>query len=185
MRTFIAIELGGPVKKALEDMIDSLRKLGRHIKWAKPHNLHLTLKFIGEVSADQLPAIQNCMQLAAARQPKFTLKVRGTGAFPSGSRSPRVLWVGIESQPALVLLQQELEHELQKLGFPKEKRPFSPHLTIGRVRNGKDLRPVLSALERWADSDFGAIQADRMVLFKSILKPSGAEYSSLFEAGLP
>ena len=185
MRTFIAIELGDQVIKALEDMIGSLRKLGGHVKWVKPHNLHLTMKFLGEVSADQIPPIQTTIQMAAAGQPEFTFTVRGTGTFPSGSRSPKVLWVGIESQPALLLLQQELESELQKLGFPQEKRPFSPHLTIGRVRNSRDLNPVLTALESRSDSDFGTVPADRLILFKSTLKPAGAEYTSLFEAGMP
>lgn len=184
MRIFIALDLGIRVVTVLEELIDSLRRQGGNIKWVKPSTLHLTLKFFGETPSEQLPQIKYGMQLATSQQPAFTFQIRGTGAFPTESRKPRVLWVGIKAQPALRLLHQELENELFKLGFPREKRPFSPHLSIGRVKSATDLRPVLSELERRVDTDFGTVQADRLILFKSTLKPTGAEYASLFEAGL-
>ncbi len=184
MRAFIALDLGSRVTNILEMLIDSLSERGGNIKWINPSNIHLTLKFLGEVPDEGIPQVKNGMQRAAARQPAFTFHIKGTGTFPTQSQKPRVLWVGIEAHPALRLLHQELENELFKLGFPRDKRPFSPHLTIGRVKSSTELKPVLSELEHRIESDFGTVRADRLILFESTLKPMGAEYAPQFEAGL-
>lgn len=184
MRAFVALELGNQVTGTLGILIESHKKRGGNIKWIKPSNLHLTLKFLGEVPDQRLPQIQDGMQRAAAGKTAFAFHIQGTGTFPPKSRKPKVLWVGVETHPLLHLLQQSLEDELSKLGFPHENRPFSPHLTIGRVKSHADIGPVLSELELHATDDFGIVQADRLVLFKSTLKPTGAEYSPMFEVGL-
>lgn len=183
MRCFIAFDLNDQVKKALEKMIVSLRRKGGNIRWVKPHNLHLTLKFLGEVPEEQVPGIEQAMLAAAVPHPAFHFQVRGSGVFPRSGR-PRVLWVGIELQAALSQVQRGLEDELIKLGFPREKREFAPHLTIGRVRSGAGLKPILTDLSLWKDSSFGSVRADTLVLYQSTLKPAGAEYTALFKAAL-
>jgi 2'-5' RNA ligase len=184
MRIFVAVDLNKLVKQRLQELIISLRKQGGNIRWVNPDNLHLTLKFLGETSEIQIPRIIDALERTASQQSPFSFLIQGTGAYPGGNRPPRVLWAGIESQPALMSLQRELEMELHKLGFPPEKRPFSPHLTIGRVKCGSGLGGVISELNLHSDTVFGKVTAENMVLYQSRLKPSGAEYTPLHTAGL-
>jgi 2'-5' RNA ligase len=183
MRSFIAIDLNDEVKKAVEELIFTLKAKCGNVKWVKPPNLHLTLKFLGEISEEQLPGIKLALQATAARHPVFHFQIQGSGTFPAGGR-PRILWVGIKAQPALTQVYHDLEEELSKLDFAREKRDFSPHLTIGRVRSATGLKPVLSEFEHWKDSGFGGVRVDSLVLYKSTLTPTGAVYSSMFKAGL-
>lgn len=112
---------------------------------------------------------------------RIPLTVSGTGAFPPGSRTPRVLWAGVQAAPSLSLLQEEIEAGCETLGFARETRPFSPHLTLGRVKSPAGLAPVLQEFEKSREAAFGEMIVGRLTFFQSTLKPSGAEYSIIRE----
>lgn len=184
MRTFIAIDLDEEIKKNLLSFISELDKLsrgGKSIRWIKPEGMHLTLKFLGEISGEKVQEVKKILKAVSEKYRSFVLKFKGTGSFPPGSRNPRVLWIGIEEEETLKALQFHLEEELEKLGFPREKRKFHPHLTLGRVKIPSHQRETLSLLEKNKEKNFGEMQAKKLTFFQSILKPSGAEYSALSE----
>ena len=185
MRTFIAIDLSADIKEKISDLIRRLKKLEpRNIGWVKEPGMHLTLKFMGEIDDAQAEQVKALMRVVCAAK-SFELTVRGTGYFPPKAKSPRVLWVGILEQPALLDLQSRLDSGLEKLGFPRENRPFHPHLTLGRVKSPGGLSRVLAELEKSVDFDFGAMTVKRIILMKSTLRPTGAEYAPLEEFPLP
>lgn len=147
--------------------------------------MHLTLKFLGEVDEDRIPAIQTLMSETAVASPAFALTFKGTGVFPPQARTPRVLWIGTEEQPAILGLAERLAAALERVGFEREERPFRPHLTLGRVRHGSGIHDAVAELEKNRDTPFGEMTVRRITLFRSILKPTGAEYSILGESALP
>jgi len=177
IRTFIAVDLPGQVKDRIEEIVLPLRPLSRSIRWVRPEGLHLTLKFLGEIPEEQLPAIFTALETALCGRSSFHFRLSGLGGFPN-LRRPRVLWIGIrEGGEPLRELAGAVEKALVPCGFPPEKRPFSPHLTIGRVRSPRDLQAVL---ERLPDIEYasGPITAGTVKVMKSQLKPTGAEYSA-------
>lgn len=181
MRTFIAINLSPEIKKTLSLLIDELDKGSRNIKWIRQEGMHLTLKFLGEIGRERVPEIEDVLIRISKNYEPFVLKFKGTGSFPPGKKNPRVLWVGIEEGETLRALQSQLEGELEKLGFPKERRKFHAHLTLGRVKSFFNLRGTLSLLEKYRERNFGEMEAEKITFFQSILKPTGAEYSVLSE----
>ncbi len=139
-------------------------------------NIHLTLKFLGSVRPDLIPSIEEAVAQVFFKQDPITIGVHGLGVFP-GMRNPRVVWTGcVDSSKALGPLVGELEESLEKLGFAKEKRPFSPHLTLGRVRSNKRVTELVEELRQNLDISGPEFVAGQSVLFQSILKPTGAEY---------
>src|SRR4030095_10096805 len=129
IRTFICIEIPDSIKSRIGKLQETLRQINAQISWTKPSNIHLTLKFLGRVTAPRLERVKKAVDLAAQGIPPFDIEVSGTGCFPS-PRSARVLWVGITSVPEeLQQLYANLEDELSQIGFEREKRKFSPHLT--------------------------------------------------------
>ena len=186
MRTFIAVDLSPDIKGKISDLLLRLKRLDSgNIGWIKEHAMHLTLKFLGEIDDAQDEEIRSLMRKITAASRSFRLSVKGTGFFPQGAKSPRVLWVGIVEHPVLLEIQDRLESGLEKLGFPRENRPFHPHLTLGRVKSAARLSGVLAELEKWRDFDFGETEVAHIILMKSTLKPTGAEYTPLEEFRLP
>ena len=181
MRTFIAINLSPEIKKTLSLLIDELDKGSRNIRWIRQEGMHLTLKFLGEIGRERVPEIEDVLIRISKNYEPFVLKFEGTGSFPPGNKNPRVLWVGIEEGETLKALQSQLEGELEKLGFPRERRKFHAHLTLGRVKSFFNLRETLSLLEKYRERNFGEMEAEKITFFQSILKPTGAEYSVLSE----
>lgn len=181
MRTFIAINLSPEIKKTLSLLIDELDKGSRNIRWIRQEGMHLTLKFLGEIGRERVPEIEDVLIRISKNYEPFVLKFKGTGSFPPGKKNPRVLWVGIEEGETLRALQPQLEGELEKLGFPRERRKFHAHLTLGRVKSFFNLRETLSLLEKYRERNFGEMEAEKITFFQSILKPTGAEYSVLSE----
>jgi len=183
VRSFIAIELPADVRAGLASIEEKL-KVRRHsfVKWADPQSIHLTLKFLGSVSGETIPEIVEAMSLVAQPVSPFTLQIGGTGAFPNWQR-PQIVWVGVGGEMGrLTTLQRELEAALSPLGFPPESRPFSPHLTLGRLRE----RVTPEDRQRfglWAQSvKFEAslsFEVNAVRLMKSQLAPSGPIYSEL------
>lgn len=185
MRTFIALDLDTAIRDRLGRLIEHLRYKGGGVGWVKAAGIHLTHKFLGEIDEVKAAEVRAVLERAAAAAAPFPLAVKGTGTFPPGSRSPRVLWAGVTVEPGLAALQERLESGLEAIGFPRETRPFHPHLTIGRVKAPKLLGGIPAELAKYADADFGAMTVRKVTLFRSVLRPTGAEYSVLFEAPFP
>jgi len=183
LRLFIAIDIGEEVKRDIASLIDKLRTHDTNIKWVKPENIHITIKFLGEVSSDIVINIEKAISLVASRHSFFVLHARGTGVFPNFAR-PRVLWVGINKDSGLEKIHNDINNELKPLGFEPEDRDFHPHLTIGRVKSPVGLNPLLKDLRGYMDREFGKITVDKLLLVKSTLKPAGAEYEILYSAPL-
>jgi 2'-5' RNA ligase len=141
--------------------------------------MHLTLKFLGEIQPRDLTGIDEVLQKIAASAPPTGARVRGMGSFPH-LRRPRVIWVGIEpDDDQLAALQASIEAGLQELGFAREKRRFSPHLTIGRVRSGRGKDKLVAAVDANAGIDLGRIRIEEITLYESDLTPRGAIYTAL------
>lgn len=179
VRSFIAILLSDDVRAAVAAEIARLRRLGPRVSWVSPPNLHLTLKFLGELPADALAEVGEGLAETVAGAAPFSLHFGGLGAFPDLTR-PRVLWVGVdEGSPAAQALQARVDAALTRRGFPKEERPFSPHLTIGRVRDPRRLVELLQAMTRDARLEFGQFEVRGLSLMRSDLSPAGARYTEL------
>jgi len=184
IRSFIAVELPAAVISRLESMQQELNALGLKAKWVRPANIHLTLKFLGNIDPAAIEDIGQAMADAAGDCASFTLSVDGLGFFP-GLKRPRVVWVGLGGATAVLLnLQRNLADRLAKIGFAKEKRSFKAHLTLGRIRQAVNPNIVNRVIEGYSGSANLAFSADRIILFKSDLKPSGAVYSPLKQAEL-
>jgi len=183
VRTFVAIDLEAGLKTALQDLIRRLKETGADIRWTRAEGLHLTLKFLGEVDERGLASVRRCLEKVVGRQPSFPLAFAGTGAFPD-ERNPRVLWVGFAAEPVLMALQEDLERELEGEGFTREKRPFRPHLTLGRVKGPGRVRDAVAALGQEHPESLSGMTVSRVSLFESRLRPEGAEYHVIAEFGL-
>ena len=184
MRTFIAIDLEKEIKDRLSSFLQELGKVSKKIKWVKNEGMHLTLKFLGEIEEKKIPEVESLLKEISGNCPSFVLRLRGTGTFPEGRKNPRVLWVGIEESQGLKAIQTKLEGELGKIGFPREKREFHPHLTVGRIKPHSYLGGIFSLLEKNKESDFGEMEVKKISFFQSVLKPTGAEYKILSEFDL-
>ena len=188
IRAFIAIELPDEIRKQLEPIENQIQaKAGiaarKAVRWVPVTNMHLTLKFLGEVSTGNVQTLARMLQTEAARHPAFDFTVGGLGAFPN-IRRPRVIWVGSEAPGELAHLQKAIEAETRALGYPAEDRPFSPHLTLGRVaQNARpdEVSQVAKALGEMTVGSLGTVKVTTLHLFRSDLHPSGAVYTSLYD----
>lgn len=183
MRAFIAIDLDAGLKKILQDLISDLKAIGADIRWVQPGGLHLTLKFLGEIDEARASRVKTILADVAGHHALFPLRLEGTGAFP-GERNPRVLWVGFAADPELLALQGELDTALEGEGFARENRAFKPHLTLGRVKGPSRIRDAMFELGKHRLEAFGGQTVRKVALFESRLRPEGAEYRIVFEAGL-
>lgn len=181
IRSFIALEIPAEVRAALAAEAARLAGSGADVKWVAAANLHLTIKFLGDVPPDRLPRLQARLAgLADARHP-FDLSVVGLGAFPSVSE-PNVVWAGIAGATAdLAALWRAVEDECALLGVDRERNPFAPHLTLGRRRSGFHHTSLSEAIHAGAGREYGSWRAAGMTLFRSDLRPDGPLYSSLGE----
>ena len=182
IRTFIAVELSPRVMKRAGDLIDKLRVSSAQVNWAKTQQMHLTLKFLGDVADTETPDICRVVADVAKGFEPFEITLRGAGAYPTTDR-PRTLWIGIEDgAETLCELQAAIEIELKaKLGFPKEARRFQPHLTIGRVKHEPPAAQgeLAALLERHAHFDADLSVIDEVVVFASFLGRGGASHEAL------
>lgn len=180
VRVFFAVELPEKVKSFLKSVAQELRQCGGDVKWTNPAGIHLTLKFIGEITVDRLNQIEQAARKICREQAVSVHKVSQIGVFPD-FRRPRVIWAGCSDESSnLSNLATGLEDALEPLGFAKEKRAFKPHLTLGRVRSNKGLANLVEGIRDRTDVAGPSFTADHVILFRSVLKPSGAEYSELF-----
>jgi RNA 2',3'-cyclic 3'-phosphodiesterase len=188
IRAFIAIELSKEIQSQLEQVSAQLKErlVGLPIRWVAVENVHLTLKFLGDVSLSNLDILKKILRSAGSAHHPFEVSAGGLGAFPKPHR-PRVVWVGLEAPPELAALQHAIDVETARLGYAREERPFSPHLTVGRVsRNATpaDIRAVASVIEDFRVGFLGAARVDAVHLYRSDLQPGGAIYTCLFSAPL-
>jgi RNA 2',3'-cyclic 3'-phosphodiesterase len=184
MRTFIAIDLDGPLKDKLKALVRELAPLAPNIRWVQTPGMHLTLKFLGEIPDDTAAAVDKALRTIAAGSPRFILRLKGLGTFPPGRSQPRVLWIGVEAGPPLAAIQKDIESAAAGLGFEPEPREFRPHLTLGRVKYPGRLERLLQEMEKFRGQDFGEMEVVRLTFFRSVLTPGGAEYSVLGEFSL-
>ena len=179
IRTFIALELPPSVISLLEKVQEDLKSMGLPAKWVRPENIHLTLKFLGNITPDDIDIIGGAMMDAVDDFAAIDLVARGVGVFP-GIKRPRVIWVGLGGQIQLLFAMQcMLEDNLAALGFKKEKRPFKGHLTLGRFRQTANSNTIRQIMREYANLHSEEFTASRIILFKSDLKPTGAVYSQL------
>ena len=179
IRAFIAIELHEGVKFFLKEVVAQLKSFGGDVRWPRPEGIHLTLKFLGNVQQESIQEVEQALEPALARYEPFAVGVRGVGTFP-GLNRPRVLRVGV-TDPAgkLAPLAADVEDLMEPLGFPRETRRFSPHLTLGRVKSGRLNADLTTAIRQMGSLTGPGFDADSAVLFQSILEPSGARYIPL------
>ncbi len=182
MRVFIAIDIGEEIRAALSDLQQKLRskvdiKKG-DVKWVNPENIHLTLKFLGEIKDEKVVEVCNIVKEVAGRHKRFELDIQTVGHF--GGKSARVLWVGAgEGKDNLLGLQKDLEQQLTLAGWPEEKRKFSGHLTLCRVRNPRAGVKLAAVGEDYRDFKLGIISADSLSVYQSQLRPTGPVYTIL------
>lgn len=176
VRTFICIEIPGSIAERIGNLQTKLKAIDAQVSWTRPSNIHLTLKFLGAVEATRIQNVARAVQRAVAGIHKFEIEISGAGCFPS-TRSPRVLWIGLPEVPdELKQLNANLEDELSREGFAREKRKFSPHLTIGRLRAPKNATQLAEML---IESGFPAerFSASEVIVMRSDLKPTGSIYT--------
>jgi 2'-5' RNA ligase len=177
MRLFVALEIPSAVRESLAALLKSLRAVSPQTHWVRPENLHVTLKFIGEVPEAKFAALGGALVTALSDQP-VTLAFRGLGFFPN-EKHPRVFWAGIEASPNLKTLAADIEKAAERLGVPREQRPFSPHLTLARFGPPGLPEKLRSAIQQNAGREFGMLRTSQFHLIESKLKSSGAEYTTL------
>lgn len=176
IRTFICVEVPETIKERIASLQQELRKLAAQVSWVKPSNIHLTIKFLGDVPASQMETLRLAVGRAASAVNAFEIEVGRAGCFPS-PRSPRVLWVGLADLPeSLEQLHARVEEELALAGFAREAKRFSPHLTIGRIRVPKGASRVAEDL---IARGFGPerFRAREVVVMRSDLNPKGSVYT--------
>jgi len=185
IRTFVAVEIDAAVRAAADELIRQLAESGADVKWVEPENLHVTVKFLGEVDSRQLHQICRAVEAAVASQPPFDLEVRRAGAFPN-ARRPRTLWLGAgRGGEELAAVAREVDKQLQRLGYPRESRRFHAHLTLGRVRQGGAASGRLAELlAEQAEFQAGTSRVAEAVVFSSQLSRGGPVYEPLGRARL-
>jgi 2'-5' RNA ligase len=177
MRLFVALEIPSAVREELSALIKVFRAVSPQTHWVRPENLHLTLKFIGEVPEEKLEGIRAALGGIRLDQP-CTIDFRGLGFFPN-EKQPRVLWAGVEASPNLKSLAADIERAMEPLGIPREQRPFSPHLTLSRFERSRPVEKLRAAIQENTARDFGSLRTSKFHLIESKLKPSGAEYTTV------
>lgn len=183
IRTFVAIEIPEAVKRQVEDLESRLKTFRTDVRWVRPQNIHITLKFLGDTPVDRLEDIYAGLREAVDSVRPFQLTLKRIGAFPDLNR-PRVFWVDIDQgRETLMDLQRRVEEKLYARRFVREERPFSPHLTIGRVRSPKGLQTLTDHIR---DITFNAqaFPVDRMAVVKSDLQPAGPMYTIMGQVDL-
>jgi 2'-5' RNA ligase len=184
LRSFIAIRIPNWLQAEVARSTAALQKALPKplIRWVAVHNVHLTLKFLGDVSPSNLELLVEALQVETVAHEAFDISVGGLGVFPNLGQA-RIIWIGIESPSALMGLLRGIEAVTAKLGYASEERPFSPHLTIGRVGSHVseiDFQRMLAVLEGTRVNTLGTFRVESVEIFKSDLKPEGPVYSHLY-----
>lgn len=187
LRAFIAVEIPLALREAVCAATEPLQKsIGPAVRWVLMENMHLTLKFLGDTSPANVELLSQMLRAEAELFPGFELRLQGLGAFPNPKR-PRVLYIGIQAPGTLEALQRGIDSASRRLGYESEERGFSPHLTIGRVKQNvtaAEQQTIRRALEETRIDLLGTARVDSVHLYKSDLKPTGSVYTRLHSAQL-
>ena len=184
IRSFLAIELPKLILKKIEEVQRDLRSTRADVRWVNPEKIHLTLKFFGNIEESRIDPIFKSIEEPIRNTPPYSIEVKGVGAFPQ-LRNPRVIWIGlVNGKEILTSFQKQIETQLEKIGFQTENRPFHPHLTLGRMKSSRGKEEMVGRMEKHREEEFGDFQVERVILFKSDLKPSGPVYTLLREMKL-
>lgn len=184
IRAFIAIEIDTLAKQKICELIEHLKKSNTDVKWAKESQIHLTLKFLGNISQDQAAQVSEALKIIATGACRSAVNLSGIGVFP-GMNRPRVVWTGISKGAAdIKRLAGLVEDAMEKLGFAKEKRDFKPHLTIGRIKSLKNIKALTDLISETMFSYREDIGINKLTLFQSTLTSKGAAYTPLSETPL-
>lgn len=180
-RGFIAIEI--KLEPIIAEFISQIKKTDANVKLVEPENMHLTLKFLGETDEENIPEIGQIMEESVKDVKSFNIEIKGSGVFPNQNYL-RVIWLGIQNSEQIKIIAEKIDKKLTGLGFKKEKRDFSPHLTIARVRSAKNKDKILKVIEKYKDTLFAEVKVDCLKLKKSDLTPNGPVYTTLREVKL-
>lgn len=184
VRAFIAVLISDDLKRRIALVQEEFKKVAPEVKWVSEENFHITLKFLGDVEADRLAAIPAMLSDSLADVEEFDIGIGGVGAFPNHGR-PRTVWVGVtDGRERLAEVAQQVEEQLAGLGFHKEDRSFSAHLTIGRVKDGRGADALTSALQKADVGSMGTVRVKSVAVMKSELRREGPIYSVLSEIPL-
>lgn len=179
IRTFIACDIPETLLEKILNLQDKLKGLDADVSWTKISGIHITLKFLGDIEEGSIDKIASVILDAAKGQSSFEIKIKGSGSFPS-LKNPRVIWLGVMDEAGrLSSIQQALDSGLKALGFEPDEREFRPHLTLGRVKGAKGKERLSSAISGLKDVEIGSFPIDRVIFYKSELKPAGAIYTKL------
>ena len=176
MRLFVAVNFPAALRHGLWDALQPLRDAAYPVRWVGVDQIHVTVKFLGDVAPDRVEGVVGGVQRAVVGTRRFALPLGGAGAFPN-PKHPRVLWIGCEAVPPLELLQHAVEREMERVGFPLEGRPFRPHVTLGRVSRDSGSRDFRSLARDLAAVDFEAVaDVSSLDLMESRMKTDGPRY---------
>ena len=179
IRSFVAIELSPDIRSQIEKIQNELKGSSADVRWVRSRGIHLTLKFLGGIPEEKIPEIAGVLTRCAAETESFNLTIHSLGAFPNPA-NPKVIWIGVEDESGRLLkAQQSVEKSLAAIGFKEEKRAFTPHLTLGRLKSPRGKREVSRQIEASGECNCGTLTVREICLFKSDLKPSGAVYTKL------
>lgn len=180
LRCFIAIELENNIQDRLSELQSELRKSGADVKWVKKENIHLTLKFLGEIKQDSINKLKEALDEICIHHKNFIIALGGVGAFPK-LVFPRILWVGIISgEGKIVDIAKDLENSLEKINFKKETRPFSAHITIGRNRSNLNRIHLIEQLRKNKNWGNFPMAVNKITLLKSTLTSTGPIYEPIY-----
>jgi RNA 2',3'-cyclic 3'-phosphodiesterase len=177
-RGFIAIDIKSDQK--LIELESEIKKTGADLKLVEPENVHITLKFLGDTEETLVDEIEKIITNAVKETKSFNIQLKGTGVFPNQNYI-KVVWVGIENCDPIAVIANEIDEKLSKLGFKREERAFSPHLTIARVKTSRNKDKLLQIIEKYRDIEFTDMKVDSIKLKKSDLTPKGPIYTTLKE----
>jgi len=183
-RAFVAIEISDEARKGIAGFQTRLARVASGTRWVPPRNVHLTLAFLGDISAETGEGLCRALDEVASSSSPFSFEVAGTGVF--GKRgAPRIVWAGVRGDVSrLRALHARLTARLADLGLRSDDRPFAPHLTVARIRDPRRATELVRKLANWRDASFGHVTVRRVVLMRSVLGPTGAVYSLVHQAPL-
>jgi 2'-5' RNA ligase len=184
IRAFVALKLPENIISSIKRVQEDVKRYRLPVRWVRPENIHLTIKFFGDISESDIGKIGSVLKDCAESYAPFSLSAKGAGIFPGIAR-PRIIWAGISGDTTRLLdLRNLLEKRFDETGFKKEERPFKGHLTIGRFRGKTDSGKLLEALKKVCDFESEIFVSGKLYLFKSDLKPEGPVYTELLEIPL-
>lgn len=179
MRCFVAVALPPPVRKLLVQVQEALRRADAQVKWVEEENLHLSLKFLGDLDEEAVARLKGALSIEALQWPGMALTYQGIGTFPEHGL-PRVVWAGCSGDvPKLAALAGAVERCAEQVGVPRERHPFAAHLTLGRVKSDRNVKRLMSAIDNQRQVPLGSDQVREFVLYKSTLTDKAPVYEAM------